>query len=263
MSDDNGIQINPTEEFPHLAAAPIVEAIIHFRARASNWPGPDGVREYLRAKMSDYPKCHPQHQLELEAEVAADGTASRQVHHTSWRGFRLTSEDERFVVQFTRDGVAFSRLTPYEHWETFVEKARETWRSFNEFAMPSEVQRLGVRFINRIVLHQPGEVRDYLASPPECLEGISLPTVDFTYQSQHAVPGHPYAVSVVRALQPPGPKQSEFGLILDIDAGTTRAVPCDEAVLHEHLRAMHWLKNKVFFNLLLPDATEKFKKGTP
>lgn len=265
MNAAQGIDLNPTEMFPHLAAAPIAEAVIHWRARAGKWPDSEDLRQSLRQQLAerspDYPECHPQHQLELGAELAADGS-STQIRRTSWHGFRLVSENKLHLVQFTRDGLAFSRLTPYQNWEVFVDEAWRWWRTFVDLAAPSEVQRLGARFINRIALRQAVDVPQYLMSPPECLEAVGLPTVGFLYQSRHSVPGHPFDVNVVRTVQPPGPEQNEeFGLIVDIDVGTTQSLPCEDGVLQEHLRAMHWLKNKVFFNLVRPEAVESFKKG--
>jgi uncharacterized protein (TIGR04255 family) len=244
-----------------LAAAPIAEAAIQWRARAGKWPDSE-LRQRLIERLPGYPECRPQHQFEMEGHAGADASWT-QIRDT-WHGFRLISENKLHVVQFTRDGIVFSRLTPYDTWDTFVEEGWRLWRFFAELAEPSEVQRLGTRFINRIALRQADDVRQYLTSPPECLEAIGLPTIGFLYQSRHAVPGHPYDVNVVRTIQLPGPQQNEqFGLIVDIDVGTTDALPCDDAVLHQHLRTMHWLKNKVFFNLLLPEAIERFKKGAP
>ena len=53
-----------------------------------------------------------------------------------------------YVAQFTRNGFVFSRLKPYEGWETFEAEAKRLWCIYRELAEPSEVQRLGVRFIN-------------------------------------------------------------------------------------------------------------------
>lgn len=249
MNRTPGIQLDLNESFPHLAAAPIVEAVIHFRARASNWPEPAQLRKTLEAQLPRYPECRPQHQWEMEAEFTEDGPAT-QTGHMSWLGFRLFSEDKLHVVQFMRDGIVFSRLTPYENWDVFAAEAWRLWRVFAELTAPTEVQRLGARFINRIALGQPEDVRRYLKNPPECLEAIDLPTVGFLYQSRHEVPGHAFNVNVVRTLQPPNPQEDEkFGLIVDIDVGTTHALACEEAILKDRLKALHWLKNKVFFDL--------------
>jgi uncharacterized protein (TIGR04255 family) len=262
MIPPHSIRVDLTEAFPHLAAAPIAEAVIHWRARARTWPDMQELRQKLNEQLPDYPDCRPQHQLQLEGELAADGTTT-QIRRTTWQGFRLISHDNLHVVQFTRDGIVFSRLSPYENWDAFVEEGWRLWRSFVELAAPAEVQRLGTRFINRIALRPSEDVRQYLTSPPECLESVGLPTAGFLYQSRHTVPSLPFDVNVIRTVQPSGSQPNEgLGLIVDIDVGTTQALTCDDSALQDHLRTMHWLKNRVFFNLLLPDAIERFKKGT-
>lgn len=251
------------ESFPHLAEAPIVEAVIHWRARASVGFDPTSLpqlRERLTDRLPGYPECRPQHHLELEAQFAG-GTASHAQRQT-WEGFRLTSADERNIVQFTRDGVVVSRLTPYEDWDSFASEASQAWQAFVELATPAEVQRLGVRYINRINLASPNEARSYLANPPECLEPLGLPARQFLHQSLHDVPGHPYQINVTQTLQIPSlPKTSEWGLIVDIDVGTTQVIAVDTIGLDRCLTQMHWLKNKAFFSLLSEKAVQSLRGG--
>ena len=81
----------------------------------------------------------------------------------------------------------------------------------------------------------------------------------FVHQSLHDVPGQPYQINVVQTVQAPMPKPSEqWGLILDIDVGTTDALSCDDGALQDHLTRMHWLKNKAFFSLVTKKAIESF-----
>lgn len=163
-------------------------------------------------------------------------------------------------MQFTRDGLAFSRLTPYEDWNAFVGEAQRVWGVFVELAEPPEVQRLGVRYINRIGLTGIAQAKQYLAKPPKCLERVGLPASQFLYQSLYDVPGHPFQINVVQTVQPIPPSQ-DMGLILDIDVGTTIALACADNRLHDCLAQMRWLKNKAFFTLLDKKAVRLFQEG--
>jgi len=261
MNEQAIFQFDISEKFPHLRAAPIVEAVIQWQARATHWQNEDDLRSQLSEVLPEYPECRPQQLLELHAESGSDGSETR-IRREKWHGFRLVSQDKLSIVQFTRDGIAFSRLTPYENWEVFVAEAWRLWRIFVDEAKPSELQRLGVRFINRILLKRAEDLQAILSSPPECLEAVGLPTVGFLYQSRHSVPGTTMEINVVRTIQPPAPDRMEgHGLILDIDVGTSQPQACDDAILQEQLEAMHWLKNKVFFNLVTQDAIGRFEKG--
>jgi uncharacterized protein (TIGR04255 family) len=262
MNRDRTFEIDLTETFRHLAAAPIAEAVIHWQARASASIFNPELAQILKSRLPDYPNCRPQHKLELEAEFAAEGTAS-QCARDSLDGFRLTRADQSHIVQFKRDGIVFSRLPPYESWKVFLDEGWRIWRLFVELAEPTEVQRLGVRFINRIPVRQLTEVPEWLSCPPDCLEAIGLPTSGFLYESRHTVPGYPFHVNVVRTIQVPSPSRSEeFGLIVDIDVGTSHSLPCQDDIVRNSLEQMHWLKNRVFFSLLTQDTISRFERGT-
>jgi uncharacterized protein (TIGR04255 family) len=260
MKPDRAFKLDVSKSFPHLPGAPIVEAIIHWMARAGKPLSQEELRKQLAERLSGYPDCQPQQWLELEAQFVPDGS-STQVRRDSWHGFRMTSADKLHIVQFTRHGLVFSRLTPYENWDVFAEEAQRVWRIYVELAEPSEVQRLGVRFVNRILPVDLADIDQYLSSPPKCLEPLGMPPKGFLYQSMHDVPGHPFQVNVVQTIQPPTPPISDdFGLILDIDVFTTQAfAPADE-IVRDYLPKMRCLKNEAFFSLMSKKAIKSFTK---
>jgi len=153
------------------------------------------------------------------SDRAGTSTTTSPHAHIKWQGLRLTSADRKYMVQFIRDGAIFSRLRPYESWDVFSEEGRRLWKIFVELSEPSEIQRLGVRFINRIAPIELTKVVNNWAKPPRFLEPLGLPMSGFLFQSTHDVPGHPFKINVVQTIQPPGPLQSDgFALIFDIDA---------------------------------------------
>jgi uncharacterized protein (TIGR04255 family) len=133
------------------------------------------------------------------------------------------------------------------------------WRVFVELAGPSQIQRLGVRLINRIAISALDKLGDYLREPPTC--PLSLPLKDFLYQSTFDVPKYDLGVKVVKTVQSSGPDgNSTSSLIVDTDVFTKRPMPCEEECLDDRLPKMRWLKNAVFFNLLREDTIASFQK---
>ncbi|NUQ60911.1 MAG: TIGR04255 family protein [Pirellulales bacterium] len=251
----NGFKIDLSESFEHLPNAPIVEAVIHWRARAEKKLEPDALQEQLKAKLPDYPNVQRQQEVGVGAEFGPEGASVQQRH--SWHGFRFESDDKLQVAQYTRNGFVFSRLKPYQDWEKFQAEAQRLWCIYRELAEPSEIQRLGVRFINLISV-EPNDVASVLALPPSSPESIKLPVKAFLYQTKFSIPDHPYELNVVQTIQPPAPPEREsFGLILDLDVGTTRAIQFDE--MDSRLLQMQWIKNKAFFSLLTRAALERFR----
>jgi uncharacterized protein (TIGR04255 family) len=244
--------------FPHLAEAPIAEAVIHWQARAQGTWDHDELARYLAELLPDYPEQKEQHQVLFEVDANLDQDAElTATRHGGWRGFRHLTPNKLNIAQFNRDGFVFSRLRPYQNWEYFEREARRLWQIFLDRAAPSEVSRLGVRFINRIPLAADRDLEDYLVDPPN--RPLALPIDGFLYQSTLNVPNQHLGVNIVKTVQRSDGITSEAGLILDIDVFTRRPLPCDEGTMDDVLPKMRWLKNAVFFSLIKPEAIESFK----
>ena len=251
--------IDLAEEFPHLNRAPIVEAVIHWRARSEKALDRENFLEQLKTKLPDYPNVQSQQEVQLEAQFGPEGAA--QAQPARWHGFRFESKDQPYIAQFTRNGFVFSRVTPYEDWDRFAAEAKRLWRIHLDLAEPSEIERLGVRFINRIVPVDLGHLDEILTLPPQSPDGLALPIAEFLHRSLFEVPGHAYRVHVIQTSQPPTPPENAPGLIVDIDVFTTTTTELDDAVIDERLGEMRWLKNKAFYAVLENQMIERFKEA--
>lgn len=248
--------IDLAERFSHLSRPPIVEATIHWQARATADLDVAGLSATLRRTLPQYVALGPVHQF--EATLSHNDAGEPVVQHSKgWQGIRLRSKDQRYAVQFLRNGLVFSRTIGYENWTAFMESAKEVWAAFVEIAAPLEIERLGVRFINHFATATPGSVDEFLEEPPT--QPSNLPLKEFVYQSTFAVPGHPFGIRVIKVMQPPAANlQRSSGLFVDIDVFSTKVIPNESLALDESLAKMRWLKNKVFFTLLRPDALHAF-----
>lgn len=258
----SGFEIDLTKEFPHLPSAPIVEAVIQWHARTERAWERDELRAELERRIPRYPYIEDQRQFELAFEAALGDIESPPMvsRRGGWHGIRVSTADKLCIAQFTRDGLVFSRLKPYDDWRNFEAEARSVWNVFVEVGGPTEIQRLGVRFINRIGSAGVDNLKDYLREPPSLT--TDFPLSGFLYRSTFDVPGHALGINVVKTIQPSVTVQpDESGLIIDIDVFTSKPLPCEDVVLDDYLPKMQWLKNKVFFDLLTSEAIEEFKRG--
>lgn len=248
--------------FPHLVHAPIVEAVIHWQALAQRWPAMEELKQDLARRFPDYAKVRPQHEFRHHVELNHPGGPDREKSSSSvtWQGFRLTSNDERYVIQFLRGGVVFSRLAPYEDWARFEAAALPCWKTFVELCAPAGVQRIGVRFVNRIAMSKGRKPSDYLANMPKPPKGSSLQAESFLYQERYRVPETAYTVNVVRTQQPSsGIRDEANAVILDIDVSIEQPVDLDAGPMHAQLAEMRQLKNEVFFRSITPKAVREFQ----
>jgi uncharacterized protein (TIGR04255 family) len=254
-------RIDLTETFPRLAHAPIAEAVIEMRARAEVPWEELSIRGRLAPLLPGYPNIESQSEFKHEMQFGPGQDTVQRHRNLGWRGLRCESSDHVHIAQFNRDGFVFSRLRPYDHWEQFYAEAMRLWKIYQDLATPSGIQRLGLRFINRIELPVDGpRPADYLRMPSEVLTGMPLPRAGFFHRDVLAVPGYPYIVTIVRTVQPIQVSGSKgFGLLLDIDVFSTEPFDLRDDLLSQRLIEMRWLKNKAFFGSITEQALETFQ----
>jgi uncharacterized protein (TIGR04255 family) len=231
--------------------APIVEALIELRCQL-----PDDVDLDLLAHLTDaepaYPTAEPRVEFTAQIEGLSANLASRQLGHM----FRRS--DGARAVQAVLDRFVYSWLPPYESWEPFVAEAEEWWLKYRRLARPQHINRIGVRFINKIEIPAPQiEISDYLRtnvqlSPvlPQELEGFFMQTaIQLTKYSSKC--------HIVSTLVPPsGPDRTALILDIDVWKDVDLPVPSDhlDDVINSSLQELRAAKNFVF-EASITDAT--------
>lgn len=252
-------KIDLIEVFPLLSRAPIVEAVIGVTARAESVWEESAISDRFKQRLPEYPSVQTHREVRYEFKHVADAQPEQAVHDMGWRGLRCESADKLHIAQLNRDGFSFSRLKPYQSWEQFYQEGMNLWKLYNEVAQSSEIQRLGLRFINRIEFSQAEvKLEDFLENPPKTPRGMEIPFEGFLHHNTFAVPGHPYGLNVIQTVQPAQGADDSWGVILDIDVFTTAPITSQD-LIGQHLTKMRWLKNKVFFGSITTKTLELIK----
>lgn len=260
MSDQHPVKIDLAESFPHLVRAPIVEAVIDVRALCASPVEEKTAMASLRVQLPDYPTIVSQSEVRQEIKPG-NGAAESRMADLRWKGLRFASVDKLHVAQFNRDGFVFSRLQPYEGWEQFTREFERLWAMYRELGRVVDVQRIGLRFINRLQMEQ-GETNfeSYIEPSPLPPKGLKLPFVSYFHQDVLLATGHPYMVNIIKTIQPPlDPAVQGFALLLDIDAYTLQNFVAPPENLQRHLLEMRWLKNRAFFGSITETVAEKYR----
>jgi len=245
--------------FPHLSRAPIVEAVIDIRAQLEKEWQHEFIKEQLKKELPDYPHNEPQKMFRTTTTIIPDQEPQTATKDLGWKGILFRSEDNLQVVQFQRDGFAFSRLKPYEDWNHLIRDAHRLWDIYKKYVSPLVPSRLGVRFINRIEAASEGWIEDYLADAPGPPCGLDWPFNGFFHHDTFCVPDTPYSVNLIRLLeaaQPPTKPNISF--IIDIDVFVTSPLELDNIWSH-HLDNIHDIKNEVFFKSVTHSELEALK----
>jgi uncharacterized protein (TIGR04255 family) len=257
----NRLKIDVSEKFPHLSRAPITEAVIEIRARASKpWIEAE-VLATLKQHLVQYPVHVSARGFEHKFQVSPTQEAKVDSKDLGWQGHDFRSADLKQIVKFHLDLFSFSRLNPYDNWERFTNEALRLWKIHRELSQPLEVQRLGVRFINRIPITEGKmDLEKYFKEFPQDLKNLNLSLTGFLHHNIFSIPGYPYAMNIIKTVQPSeAPGVKEFALILDIDVYTQNAFEASTKTMEEKLAEMRWLKNKSFFSIITNELKVKLQ----
>ncbi len=82
-------------------------------------------------------------------------------------GRKHISADKRQLAVFRRNGFSFSRLPPYERWQSFRDEAKRLWKIYRDVASEQLITRWGLRYINRIDIPLKTPLENYLTIYPE------------------------------------------------------------------------------------------------
>lgn len=261
MSGIAQFKIDLKKEFQALPKAPIVEAALGIQARALGTWDQETVAGRIKDALPEY--AHLQSHNRVIQATRFDG---QQIPHATmqnlgWMGFRIMSDSKPHVAQFNRDGFVFSRLQPYINWETFIHEALRLWSVYSEMATPTQVERLHLRYVNRIDLPLGNmKFEEYIDPAPRPPRDMSLPFYGFLHQDVLGVPGTDYSINITRTVQTPQePSSQGLGLILDISVMTMQPFEQTLDAMNRRLPEMRWLKNEVFYGSITPKALELFK----
>jgi uncharacterized protein (TIGR04255 family) len=259
MSASEPLKIDLTERFDHLSKSPIVEAVIGITARPSIVLEEATLMERLKTKIPDYPKREAT--KSLLHQIRFEKATPEHYSEEDWHGINCTSGDGKQIARFERDGFVFSRLSPYEDWQHFSSEALRLWSIYCEIAKPLEIQRLGVRFINRIdILPGATSMAEVLNFPPKSPIAEKTPMFGFLHQDTFSVPELELALQLIKTIQPTqGDGTKQFALIVDFDVFTTTPFEFRENTVRDRLQKITWLKNKAFFGTFKPEILKSFK----
>src|SRR5580658_11275403 len=190
------LKITLSETFEHLPHAPIIEAVIDFRASATEaWDLPS-LTERIKQQLPEYPTIGVQQTWQTELRILP-GQSPLAEQGDFAQGIQLKSADERQIATFHPAGFTFSRLKPYEDWEHLRDEAFRLWRIHQDVAKPHKVERIGLRYINRIEM-PAGErqFENYISPHPTPPRGLELPHVGFLHVDTFLTPGYPYVINM-------------------------------------------------------------------
>lgn len=243
----------------HLQNAPIVEALLDIRVILPSEVDQEKLASF-QARLGDrYPTKQLRSAWSGEVALKADApptfaTAGGPV------GYQFLSADGKQVVQARRDGFTFSRLRPYTNWKGFSAEARDLWKRYADLVKPEKVQRVALRYINRMELPLPiADFKEYVLTAPEIAPGLPQGLSSFFFRVVIPDAEAEAFATITEAIEHVEGSKAVLPLILDIDVFRIGALPPAADRLWPTFDKLRELKNRFFFSSITDKAKELFK----
>lgn len=226
----------------HYSRAPITEALIDLRVELPNGVTLATLMDVHSSIKADYPMLHDF--LIVQGQMVAGASVGATASQTQV-GYIFSSSDQKQIFQARLDGFTFSQLASYDRWETFRKEAQRLWSIYQSVTKPHRINRLALRYINRLDLPLPvKEIKDYLRTVPEV--SPDLPQGLSGYFMQLQIPQEDLRAMLIlnQALIPP-PIPNVVSVLLDIDLSREIELP-DTVAVWDVLEQLHMRTDQVF-----------------
>jgi len=241
-----------------LRNAPIREAIVDIKVAPVI--SVDVLTPVFESLKSSFPQQEVMQQSTFGFELGPHVMRSSRLDGAI-QGRRLTSVDGKHIVQFRVDGFTFSRLPPYETWETMREHAEPLWNLYREHSKAEKISRAAVRYINVMSLPMPiVDFKEYLSAPPSLPASLPQELGGFFSRVILIHRDIDAAAFVTQALE--SSLDNKVQVILDIDVfkePKTADWEASDVQTWGKLEEMRNFKNRIFFESITEKTAELFE----
>jgi uncharacterized protein (TIGR04255 family) len=171
-------------------------------------------------------------------------------------GFMFKSADGGHIFQARRDGFTINYVKSYADWESFLAEAKKMWKLYFSTISPTKIQRIGLRYINKINIPAPiDNLKDYILTYPEIAE--ELPQGMEEFFSRIVIPsenGLDHAI-ITMTFDLPSCSDKNLALVFDIDVFRLIEINADnDKVIYDTVDSIKEFANKIFFGSLTEKA---------
>jgi uncharacterized protein (TIGR04255 family) len=231
-----------------LDRPPIIEAVVDVVCDLPPALDLARIQDQAKSRFRDvYPIARRQiiqsNELYAQPETPPEVAVRQQVD-----ALQFLAEDEKQLVQVRLEGYSFNRLAPYSSLDDYLPEIERTYGIFRELAEPIQIRRIGLRYINRLLLPTIDgqvELNEYLRVSPHLSDENALQFLGFFNQHSAVEVATGNRVNVTLAIE--SLERDRLPLIFDIDAYDQTARPPDDwPAMREAIGSLRRLKNNVF-----------------
>ncbi len=239
---------------PAYPKAPITEAVIEIRV--ANAVKTTTLNKIAKRLKTDYPKSEQIKELEVQVGNSASNVTARELPIS----LKLTSSDAANIIILRPSGITTARQPLYPGWDELSARARENWSAWRAESTPSEIRRVGVRFINRIDIPQSEDIKleDYFNFLPNTEAVFECDLLDYVAQAVLKTHIEHWTARItttpVRTQEVP----NAASIILDIDVWREVNIPLRPDDMWKTIDEARGIKNDLFERSLTAQTKELF-----
>jgi uncharacterized protein (TIGR04255 family) len=191
--------------------------------------------------------------------IAANDPSTVAVQ-TSLLRVQLPTSDGRHLVSIGRNTLAITALRPYDGWTNFMPRVERALDAFHEIISYSAVMRVGVKYVNRIVVPKAGANAAEVLTEVPAQDKISETRLSNFTQFAEFVRTDGIKVLVTQAtLQPNMPNTTEY--LLDIDTIWDQQALGNRTEIVATVERLHDIEGAAFEALITENARRLFDAG--
>lgn len=245
-----------------LNKAPIIEALCEFRFVPDtpwDWTIPGRVYERVQ---DDFPTVEQQPMVQFEVSQTPEGIVPNAQAGIERLRFRSASGTD--LLQVGPDFFAVNHLAPYRGWPHFAPMIADNLAKYWDAAQPRAVQRIELRYINRIVLPEgKHHYEDFLNVYPQVpggrdqVWGSWAQRVQIFHEELNAM--LTFQAGTHQELAEPENQNSQSSIILDISFAPYVHHPLPHDAVRNWLEEAHQEIEKMFFQSVTKKCLELFE----
>lgn len=169
---------------------------------------------------------------------------------------KLNSVDGREIAAIGPGVLSVHLLKPYAGWEHFRSQIAEAFREYQKIGRPEAIRRIGVRYINRIVVPvAKGAPHEFFTTPPYTIPGIECSVDTYAIRGEYSLSGQSKVIVQLASIEAP---PNAFGVVLDIDV--SRNWKEDSQNMQSALKSVDELRDqeRQVFEALITDKARDF-----
>lgn len=138
---------------------PLLEAVCEFRFVTEGNYSAEQITSFYEMIKGSFPIQKKGKINQIEFKIDAEKTPEENKGSISQDFYEFEqyfSEDEKYSIQLDGGRISIHRIKPYQAWSQFLPLIQTVYGAYVDIFKPKELARVGVRYINEIVLPADG-----------------------------------------------------------------------------------------------------------